>query len=315
MSRAEQVKAAVSLRALAERAGVIWDPRRSQPRRGDYWAPCPFHAERSASFHVLEPAGVAGFFNCFGCGRKGSAIDFLIEAEGMTFRDALDRLASFAGVETEDAEGAARRIEAQTRARARADAEAESRSARGLAIAREIWTASEQAGPLLESYLAARGVDLDAIGGVPASLRFAPALAYWAPGQIPARDRPAHIGPAMIAAIGRGALVGVHRTWITATGRARLPNGSKIPKKMIGRSGSIFGAPVRLSTSRLGVVVGEGWRRGLAPPRRAGARQARGARARGRAARSRRALGHRSRFRRPRRRRGGSSCPWRIDDA
>ncbi|TPE52604.1 DUF7146 domain-containing protein [Amaricoccus solimangrovi] len=254
----EQVKASVSLRRLAERAGVAWDPRKSAPRRGDWWAPCPFHAERSASFHVLEPAGAGGFFKCFGCGRKGSAIDFVIEAEGVPVREALRRLASSAGIDREDTAAAARRAEAHARARAAAEAEDAERAARGLEAARWIWRQTEPAGPLLESYLAARGVDLAAIGGVPASLRFAPALEHWAHGADTRRARPLHVGPAMVAAIGRGALVGVHRTWIAAEGRARLPDGAKVGKKMIGRTGAIFGAPVRLSTSRLGVVVGEG---------------------------------------------------------
>jgi hypothetical protein len=111
---------------------------------------------------------------------------------------------------------------------------------------------------ILESYLAARGVDLAAIGGVPPSLRLMPRLEFWAEGQVPRRDQPAHVGPAMIGAIGRGELVGVHRTWITPEGRARLGDGAKVPKKMLGATGSIYGQPVRFSWARLGLIVGEG---------------------------------------------------------
>jgi hypothetical protein len=255
----ERVKAAVSLRDLAERSDVLWDARQSNPRRGDYWAPCPFHGERTASFHVVEPAGVGGFFKCFGCGRKGSVVDFLIARDGLAVGEALKRLAEDAGIERDGADAAlAARMAAAAEARAGAAAEAEAKAAQGLARARRIWAAADPGGALLESYLAARGVDLDAIGGVPASLRFLPALEFWAEGQVPGRDRPAHVGPAMIGAIGRGELVGVHRTWITAEGRARLADGAKVPKKMIGRSGAIFGQPVRLSWARLGLVVGEG---------------------------------------------------------
>jgi hypothetical protein len=111
---------------------------------------------------------------------------------------------------------------------------------------------------LLEAYLAARGVRLDAIGGVPPTLRLHPRLEFWAADQDPKGDRPAHVGPAMIGAIGRGELVGIHRSWITAEGRARLDDGAKVPKKMLGRAGEIYGAPVRLSETRPGLIVGEG---------------------------------------------------------
>ncbi|MBP7001699.1 CHC2 zinc finger domain-containing protein [Amaricoccus sp.] len=255
----ERVKASVSLRGLAERSGVAWDQKLSNPRRGDYWAPCPFHGERTASFHVLEPVGVGGFFKCFGCGRKGSVVDFLIERDGLGIGEALKRLADDAGIERDGADRMlADRLAAAAEARARAAAEAAAAAARGLDQARRLWRASEPAGPVLESYLAARGVDLDAIGGVPASLRLMPRLEFWAEGQVPRRDRPAHVGPAMIGAIGRGELVGVHRTWITPEGRARLGDGSKVPKKMLGRTGAIFGQPVRFSWARLGLIVGEG---------------------------------------------------------
>ncbi|WP_253279978.1 CHC2 zinc finger domain-containing protein, partial [Phaeobacter sp. 11ANDIMAR09] len=54
MALSDEVKARVSLRAIAEQT-VTWDMRKSNIRRGDYWAPCPFHGEKTASFHVTEP--------------------------------------------------------------------------------------------------------------------------------------------------------------------------------------------------------------------------------------------------------------------
>lgn len=254
----ERVKASVSLRDLAERSGVIWEPRKSSPRRGDFWASCPFHGERTASFHVMEPAGVGGFFKCFGCGRKGSAVDFLIERDGLAVGEALKRLADDAGIERDDDAGLAARMAIAAEARARAAAAAAERAARGLGQARRMWREAEASSPLLDAYLTARGVRLEAIGGPPPTLRLHPRLEFWAEGQNPGRDRPAHVGPAMIGAIGRGELVGVHRTWITAEGRARLADGAKVPKKMIGATGSIYGQPVRFSHARLGIVVGEG---------------------------------------------------------
>jgi len=56
---------------------------------------CPFHAEKTASFTVNEEMG---FYKCFGCNNGGDVIKFLMEIEGVDFRDALERLADKAGV-------------------------------------------------------------------------------------------------------------------------------------------------------------------------------------------------------------------------
>jgi hypothetical protein len=62
----------------------------------------------------------------------------------------------------------------------------------------------------------------------------------------------------MIAAIGCGGkIAGVHRTWITETGRARL-GADKLDKRWIGRKGGMFGMPVRMAAPTAKMVVGEG---------------------------------------------------------
>src|SRR5215204_768814 len=74
---------------------VAWDKRKSQPARGDYWACCPFHDERSPSFHADDRRG---HYHCFGCGASGDHFTFLIEKEGMSFPEAVELLAAEAGV-------------------------------------------------------------------------------------------------------------------------------------------------------------------------------------------------------------------------
>ena len=74
---------------------VSWDKRKSQPARGDYWACCPFHGERTPSFHADDRRGR---YHCFGCGASGDAFTFVTETEGLTFPEAVERLASEAGV-------------------------------------------------------------------------------------------------------------------------------------------------------------------------------------------------------------------------
>jgi DNA primase len=74
---------------------VTWDARKSNPGKGDMWAPCPFHQEKSPSFHVDDRKG---FYYCFGCHAKGDAITFLREAENMPFMEAVEALAREAGL-------------------------------------------------------------------------------------------------------------------------------------------------------------------------------------------------------------------------
>ena len=64
-----------------------------------YKANCPFHHEKTPSFNV-SPA--KQFFHCFGCGKSGNAIGFVMEHDGLLFMDALKKLATKAGVHLEE---------------------------------------------------------------------------------------------------------------------------------------------------------------------------------------------------------------------
>jgi hypothetical protein len=55
----------------------------------EYKGLCPFHREKTASFAVNEDKGV---FYCFGCGAKGDVFDFMMQIEGIDFREAKARL-------------------------------------------------------------------------------------------------------------------------------------------------------------------------------------------------------------------------------
>ena len=74
---------------------VTWDPRKSNQGKGDLWAPCPFHQEKSASFHVDDRKG---FYYCFGCHAKGDAVTFVKETENVGFMEAVEILAREAGM-------------------------------------------------------------------------------------------------------------------------------------------------------------------------------------------------------------------------
>ena len=66
-------------------------------RKGQaFWGCCPFHKEKSASFKVENGRRT---YHCFGCGKGGDAFRWLTETEGLTFPEAVQRLAGEAGVE------------------------------------------------------------------------------------------------------------------------------------------------------------------------------------------------------------------------
>jgi DNA primase len=90
----EDLRSRVSLAGVVGRK-VAWDPRKTNAAKGDFWAPCPFHAEKTASFHVDDRKG---YYYCFGCHAKGDAVGFLRETENLDFMAAVERLAAEAGV-------------------------------------------------------------------------------------------------------------------------------------------------------------------------------------------------------------------------
>lgn len=92
----EEIKARIDLADLVASYGV--DLRRTG---ADAVCRCPFHHEKTPSFHVHS---VRGFYHCFGCGESGDAFKFVQKYEGLGFMDALKKLARMAGVEMVESE-------------------------------------------------------------------------------------------------------------------------------------------------------------------------------------------------------------------
>jgi DNA primase len=90
----DELRGRLSLAQVVGRK-VVWDRKRSNPAKGDLWAPCPFHQERTASFHVDDRKG---FYYCFGCHAKGDALTFVKETENVGFMEAVEILAREAGL-------------------------------------------------------------------------------------------------------------------------------------------------------------------------------------------------------------------------
>ncbi|MEX0319294.1 MAG: DNA primase [Ruegeria sp.] len=90
----DELRTRLSLTQVVGRK-VMWDQRKSNQGKGDMWAPCPFHQEKTASFHVDDRKG---FYYCFGCHAKGDAISFVKETENVSFIEAVEILAREAGM-------------------------------------------------------------------------------------------------------------------------------------------------------------------------------------------------------------------------
>ncbi|MCR5841798.1 MAG: DNA primase [Bacteroidales bacterium] len=100
-----------------ETVNLILDTARIEDVVGDFvtlrrrgsslWACCPFHNEKTPSFHV-EPA--RGIYKCFGCGKSGTAVGFLMEYEHLSYVDALRYLARKYHIEVQEEEESAEEI-------------------------------------------------------------------------------------------------------------------------------------------------------------------------------------------------------------
>ena len=92
----EEVRARTDIADLISSYGI-------QLRRtgSDYVACCPFHNEKTPSFHIQPDKG---FYHCFGCGESGDCFKFVQKQEGMSFIEAVKKLAAACGVTVEEKE-------------------------------------------------------------------------------------------------------------------------------------------------------------------------------------------------------------------
>jgi len=114
---------------------------------------CPFHDEKSASFHVTPSRG---FYHCFGCQAGGDVIKFVMEMDGLGFTETVERLAEKVGVQLRYEEGGA--------ARPRSGGPQRPRLIEAHKLAGE-WYAEQLAAPealTARQFLDSRGFDADA---------------------------------------------------------------------------------------------------------------------------------------------------------
>lgn len=95
-STLEEIKARIDLADLIASYGVAVKTAGASKK-----ACCPFHHEKTPSFNINE---AKGFYHCFGCGESGDAFKFVQKMEGLTFVEAVKKLAEQCGVKIEQRE-------------------------------------------------------------------------------------------------------------------------------------------------------------------------------------------------------------------
>lgn len=83
------------VRSANDIVDVISGYVRLQKKGGSYVGLCPFHNEKTGSFHVSQNKQL---YHCFGCGAGGDVFAFLMEYENFSFREAMEQLAGRAGI-------------------------------------------------------------------------------------------------------------------------------------------------------------------------------------------------------------------------
>lgn len=250
---------------------VIWDKRKSNPGRGDMWACCPFHGEKSPSFHADDKKGI---YHCFGCGATGDHFRFLTEKVGLSFPKAVEELARDAGVEmprdhrsrdeTPEERAAREALQEKRRAehaqdRAKLLAAEEKKKQRKVETAQSIFSEAKPiSGTPAEKYLINRG--LPPVAEWPWKpddvLRFHPGLEYEL-GSVWEGDRKVKAGPVfpvLVAAVddGFGEIVAIWRIFLTPDGRKAPVDNAKVG------FGPAAGGAVRLGGEGEAIGVGEG---------------------------------------------------------
>ena len=87
----------------ADIVSIIGEYTKLERRGSDWWGCCPFHNEKTASFHI-EPD--KKFYYCFGCHAGGDVIKFIMEQEKVSYTDAITTLAKRTGIEIKYTNGA-----------------------------------------------------------------------------------------------------------------------------------------------------------------------------------------------------------------
>ncbi len=88
--------------ARSDVADVVGEYVHLTPKGGNMWGLCPFHTEKTPSFSVSRDRQI---YKCFGCGKGGGVINFIMEMEHLSYPDAIRHLAKRLGMEVPETAG------------------------------------------------------------------------------------------------------------------------------------------------------------------------------------------------------------------
>ena len=89
------------IKQTAAVADVIGDYVTIKKKGANYWACCPFHGEKTPSFSISPAKGI---YKCFGCGKAGDSVRFIMDIEGLSYGEALRHLAKKYGIDIQEEE-------------------------------------------------------------------------------------------------------------------------------------------------------------------------------------------------------------------
>ncbi len=89
------------IKQAAAVADVIGDYVTVKKKGANYWACCPFHGEKTPSFSISPSKGI---YKCFGCGKAGDSVRFVMDMEGLGYGEALRHLAKKYGIDIQEEE-------------------------------------------------------------------------------------------------------------------------------------------------------------------------------------------------------------------
>ncbi len=154
----------------ADIIGIIGEYTKLEMRSAnDWWGCCPFHGEKTASFHV---DGDKKFYYCFGCHAGGNVINFVKEQEKISYYDAIELLARRLGIPIAYADGGTERADPKIKL----IAEYTELYERCAAMFHYVLTETEQGKGALR-YITERGISLETVKKF--QLGYAPADRRW----------------------------------------------------------------------------------------------------------------------------------------
>jgi DNA primase len=89
------------IKSIASLTDVIGDYVSLKKKGANFWACCPFHGEKTPSFSISPSKGI---YKCFGCGKSGDSIRFIMDIEGINYGEALRQLAKKYGIDIKEEE-------------------------------------------------------------------------------------------------------------------------------------------------------------------------------------------------------------------